>query len=190
MGLELGADDYMTKPFSHAELVSRIKANIRRYHGETRAVPAGQQESENVIVVGDIRIDTKKYSVSKNGTEISLSKKEYDVLEFFAKIYGSPCGLPCIQILSIKNKIIRKWYDKNQGWHRCAPNDKGDIFPRHLQNRKGIPCLSVQKKKVVLLWNKSRNASLQKPKKKESQSLALPDKYFPVRFVLRKVFQK
>ncbi|MBR5528661.1 MAG: response regulator transcription factor [Clostridia bacterium] len=90
MGLELGADDYMTKPFSHAELVSRIKANIRRYHGETRvSPPLGEPVSENVIVVGDIRIDTKKYSVSKNGVEISLSKKEYDVLEFFAKNRGT-----------------------------------------------------------------------------------------------------
>lgn len=86
MGLELGADDYMTKPFSHAELISRIKANIRRYHGENRvSVQKNDTSSEDVITIGDLVINTKKYSVSKAGKEISLSKKEYDLLEFFAR---------------------------------------------------------------------------------------------------------
>jgi two-component system response regulator VicR len=91
MGLELGADDYMTKPFSHAELISRIKANIRRYYGENRIPAAGSAgaESDNIISINGLLIDTKKYSVSKNGKEISLSKKEYDLLEFFAKNRGT-----------------------------------------------------------------------------------------------------
>lgn len=92
LGLELGADDYMTKPFSHAELISRIKANIRRYYGETRvqaSSAASDASSENVIKVGALSINTKKYSVSKNGAEISLSKKEYDLLEFFVKNRGT-----------------------------------------------------------------------------------------------------
>ena len=70
-GLELGADDYMTKPFSHAELISRIKANIRRYHGETRAHVSSDEKSDpNILRIG------------------ALSKKEYDLLEFFAKNRG------------------------------------------------------------------------------------------------------
>ena len=88
-GLELGADDYMTKPFSHAELISRIKANIRRYHGETRAYVSSDEKSDpNVLRIGALSIDTQRYSVKKNGAEIALSKKEYDLLEFFAKNRG------------------------------------------------------------------------------------------------------
>ncbi len=87
-GLELGADDYMTKPFSHAELLIRIKANIRRYHGELRKSQDGES-SDGKITIGTLTIDCSKYSVRKNGKEISLSKKEYDLLEFFAKNRGT-----------------------------------------------------------------------------------------------------
>ena len=79
----------MTKPFSHAELISRIKANIRRYHGETRAHVSSDEKSDpNVLRIGALSIDTQRYSVKKNGAEIALSKKEYDLLEFFAKNRG------------------------------------------------------------------------------------------------------
>lgn len=83
LGLDLGADDYMTKPFSTGELVSRIKANIRRYSGETRITAVN--DKQGVIEVGELKIDCERYSVTKNGKEISLSKKEYELLEYFAK---------------------------------------------------------------------------------------------------------
>ncbi len=140
MGLELGADDYMTKPFSHAELVSRIKANIRRYHGETRALPTGAPVSENVIVIGDIRIDTKKYSVSKNGRDISLSKKEYDLLEFFAKNRGT-----VFQREEIMEKV---WgYDGFYGDLRTVDVtlsrirkkiEQNPAEPEYIQNKRGV----------------------------------------------------
>ena len=76
-GLELGADDYMTKPFSTAELLSRIKANIRRYSSETivRApqTQAAQDAPAEIITVGDLKINCDQYSVQKNGKDISLS---------------------------------------------------------------------------------------------------------------------
>lgn len=140
MGLELGADDYMTKPFSHAELVSRIKANIRRYHGETRALPTGAPVSENVIAIGDIRIDTKKYSVSKNGRDISLSKKEYDLLEFFAKNRGT-----VFQREEIMEKV---WgYDGFYGDLRTVDVtlsrirkkiEQNPAEPEYIQNKRGV----------------------------------------------------
>lgn len=88
MGLDLGADDYMTKPFSIGELSSRIKANIRRYSGELKKM--GENDGDgSVIRIGDIVIDTENVSVRKNGKEIALSKKEYDLLCFLAKNRGS-----------------------------------------------------------------------------------------------------
>lgn len=87
MGLDLGADDYMTKPFSLGELLSRIKANIRRYSGET-LVKTKEQDEESIIRLDELEIDTTTYSVKKNGNEISLSKQQYELLVFLAKNRG------------------------------------------------------------------------------------------------------
>lgn len=84
MGLELGADDYVTKPFSVKVLLARIKANIRRYAGEVveRVQPA--ESDEDKIVIRELVIDHKNYTVTKNGREIELSNKEYELLYFLA----------------------------------------------------------------------------------------------------------
>ncbi len=83
-GLELGADDYMTKPFSINELMSRIRANIRRYSNEFIA----DKITDKSIVLGDIKIDCAIYQVEKGGEVIPLSKKEYELLAFLAKNMG------------------------------------------------------------------------------------------------------
>ncbi len=89
MGLDLGADDYMTKPFSLRELTSRIKANIRRYSGEAVVnTAASPDNTDNIITVEDLEIDTTSFSVKKNGTEIPLSKQQYELLVFLAKNKG------------------------------------------------------------------------------------------------------
>ncbi len=93
MGLDLGADDYMTKPFSLGELSSRIKANIRRYSGESvsnaiNAERKAKTENKNIITIEDLEIDTGAYSVKKAGVEISLSKQQYDLLVFLATNRG------------------------------------------------------------------------------------------------------
>ncbi|MCL2772423.1 MAG: response regulator transcription factor [Oscillospiraceae bacterium] len=81
LGLELGADDYITKPLSVKELFARIKANIRRSETES----AVSDKNENIIKVQSLVIDNEKYRVEKNGSLIELSKLEYDLLLFFAK---------------------------------------------------------------------------------------------------------
>lgn len=87
-GLELGADDYMTKPFSLAELASRIKANIRRYSGELKKLKA-EPDDGTVVRIGKLEVDTDDVSVKKNGEEVPLSKKEYELLCFLAKNRGT-----------------------------------------------------------------------------------------------------
>jgi len=75
-GLEAGADDYITKPFSMRELMARVKANIRR-----RALDAGTRAgSENLLQVGDLTVDLESISVKKNGTVIEVTQKEFDLL--------------------------------------------------------------------------------------------------------------
>lgn len=84
MGLELGADDYVTKPFSIKVLLARIKANIRRYSGEVVERIAPAESEEDKIVIRELVIDNKNYTVTKNGREIELSNKEYELLYFLA----------------------------------------------------------------------------------------------------------
>ena len=86
MGLDLGADDYVTKPFSINVLLARIKANLRRAASEV--VTEGRNDA--VIEVRDLVIDNERYLVTKGGREISLSKIEYDLLSFLAANQGKP----------------------------------------------------------------------------------------------------
>lgn len=86
LGLEYGADDYITKPFNILEVKARIKAILRR----TRA--AKKNVEENVIVNGDVRLDKDNRRVQICGREINLTGKEFELLEFLVanpgKVYG------------------------------------------------------------------------------------------------------
>lgn len=87
MGLDIGADDYVTKPFSMNELLARIKANIRR-SGNEMVTSAGTSE-QSVITIRGLVIDTAKYQVTRDSEPIELTKKEYELLVFMAKNQGT-----------------------------------------------------------------------------------------------------
>ncbi len=90
LGLDTGADDYVTKPFSFSELLSRIKANIRRSANELVNPENNTPEEQKSITVRGLSINTEKYDVTLNGEPISLSRQEYDLLLFLAKNLGKP----------------------------------------------------------------------------------------------------
>lgn len=86
LGLEMGADDYVTKPFSNRELVARVKANLRR---SGTPVQADAQEPENQeLTVGDLTIHPDAYTVTKRGEKIELTHREFELLHYLAQHLG------------------------------------------------------------------------------------------------------
>ncbi len=85
LGLELGADDYITKPFSMRELLARVKANIRR---STMAPPAGAAAPSGRMELGRISIDTELLMAYKDNLPLDLTQREYELLKFLASNPG------------------------------------------------------------------------------------------------------
>lgn len=96
VGLELGADDYVTKPYSSRELLARIKAVMRRQSGEQEGF-----ETVGALVVGPIQMNIDKHQVSVKGGQISLPLREFELLEFFMRNPG--------RVLTRNQIIDRVW---------------------------------------------------------------------------------
>lgn len=91
IGLELGADDYMTKPFSPREVTARIKAILRRVEMSPTEASAGKAV-ETVIEIGTLRIDRERHTVYRAGEKLTLTPKEYELLCFLAENKGKVFG--------------------------------------------------------------------------------------------------
>lgn len=95
VGLELGADDYVTKPYSTRELVARIRAVLRRHGDEDTGVTDG------TLAAGPVRMDIERHVVTVNGTQQQLPLKEFELLEFLVRNSG--------RVLTRSQLIDRVW---------------------------------------------------------------------------------
>lgn len=96
VGLEIGADDYVTKPFGVRELMARIRANLRRVESTLKT-----EENENLISEGDLNIDISKFEVQKRGRVIELTHLEFELLKFLSSQKG--------QVFSRETLLRKVW---------------------------------------------------------------------------------
>jgi two-component system, OmpR family, response regulator RegX3 len=132
-GLELGADDYVVKPFSARELVARVRAVLRR------AAEAGERRVEGATDVGDVRIDPGRRSVSFRGEELELSRKEFELLRLLIENAGS---------VVTRERLIDEVWDTNwfgstktldvhvSGLRKKLDDDPGS--PRYIHTVRGV----------------------------------------------------
>ncbi len=124
VGLEVGADDYLTKPFSMRELLARVKAMLRRVRmmREETAQADGQQQMGGQRVFGNLVVDEVRHEVRLNGQAIVLRPKEYDLLLFFAEHRR--------QVLSREFILERVW-----GWEYVGDSRTVDVHVRWLREK-------------------------------------------------------
>lgn len=80
LGLELGADDYIVKPFSFRELLARVRATLRRLEYDRRDGASPARAEDDAAVVGSLAIDRRRHQVARRGEVVALSQREYDLL--------------------------------------------------------------------------------------------------------------
>lgn len=102
LGLEFGADDYVTKPFSTRELMARVKVNLRRVSRQTE--DKQEDNDSNELTIRDIVIYPEAYTIKKHGEQIELTRREFDLLHYLSTHRG--------QVLTRENLLQTVWgYD-------------------------------------------------------------------------------
>lgn len=122
LGLEIGADDYMTKPFSMREFLARVKAMLRRVRLIREEVGTAEELPKEVLEFGNLVIDTTRHEVTLDGKILGMKPKEYALLLFFARHKG--------QVLSRSLILERVW-----GWDFVGGTRTVDVHIRWLRSK-------------------------------------------------------
>jgi DNA-binding response OmpR family regulator len=121
VGLEVGADDYLTKPFSMRELNARVKAMLRRMHIITE-MKGSKDDTKQVLYFGNLIINEIRHEATVDGSNLPLSPKEFDLLLFFAKNKG--------KMLSREYILEKVW-----GWEYIGDSRTVDVHTRWLREK-------------------------------------------------------
>ncbi|WP_405078915.1 response regulator transcription factor [Paenibacillus chitinolyticus] len=137
VGLGIGADDYITKPFSIHEVIARIKAHLRRYKVLGSENSENNPAAETTLTSGDLKLDPKTFTLSKDGEEIALTAKEFELLKFF---------------MTNPEQVFTKTQIFRQVWNSDYLEDDNTVMVHIRKLRKKIEEDPSGPKRIVTVW--------------------------------------